>query len=260
MESCLHWVGDSNIPQSSEGSLGVLPSTKTQSESKDQDKTSATTQPTREPPYPAVHPGQSLLPRLDGAVVIDTAAFMEYLRIACLSYGYMILGNPSIPLEALKRPFRLLFPIVTRDTITAFFYTRLIAKLTNQQPDDPYEIPCFQIGGSGSHYSEVSIPRKQEVETQPSDQSPFVTSALSGFSPEAQDELHGEWFDIQDLEGYLRAKDICISTKPLAGTGWAVKAIDFTAGKVPIPSCQLVYLTIHSSHKKLHMLRPRPRV
>lgn len=186
---------------------------------------------TQELSHSPTHVGQFLDYMRDGAVFIERTTFVEYLRIACLCYGYMILDSPSIPLNTLKRLFRLLFPLLTRDTIATFFYARLHAALNNERPIDSHEIPFFQIGGAGSHYPEIPMSSNEDANKRQSGSTPLVPGPLSAFSPEVQTELSGEWFDIRDLEGYLRAKDISISMEPLPGAHWAVNAVEFTAGK-----------------------------
>ncbi|KAL2843178.1 hypothetical protein BJY01DRAFT_235756 [Aspergillus pseudoustus] len=162
----------------------------------------------------------------------STATFINYLRIACLYYGYMILDKPSIPLEALKRPFRLLLPLVTRDNLTCFFYTRLQARLTNKLPGDSLEIPHFQIGGAGFHFPEVSAFSDQETESQKPCRDHMVPDDWSSYSPEVQEELQGEWFDLEDLERYLEAISVRISTKPQIAGGCVVNAVDFAAALI----------------------------
>jgi hypothetical protein len=142
----------------------------------------------------------------------------------------MILGKPSIPLEALKRPFRLLLPLVTRDSLTCFFYTRLQARLTNKTLGDSPEVPHFQIGGAGLHFPEVSVFSGQESESQKPYRDFMMPNVWSGYSPEVQEELQGEWFDLQDLERYLEATRVRISTKPQIADGCVVNAVDFATG------------------------------
>ncbi|KAL2813777.1 hypothetical protein BDW59DRAFT_167413 [Aspergillus cavernicola] len=66
-------------------------------------------------------------------------------------------------------------------------------------------------GGAGTHYPEAIV--SSQIESGPEQQvSPGIHGALSAFSPEAQKDLHGEWFDLFDLVGYLRAQDIALHT------------------------------------------------
>ncbi|KAJ5278684.1 hypothetical protein N7478_004056 [Penicillium angulare] len=166
-----------------------------------------------------------LLPFVSGSsTVIEVPTFVNRLRITCLYQGFLLLNNPTVPLEALKRPFRLLLSLVTRETITSYFHACLYARLNNKQPDRYSCIPCFKLGGAGTHYPEAGF--EQEV-------SPMIYNALSAFSPEAQKDLDGEWFDVFDLLGYLRARKVALYMVPPVkdSTYRTVNAINFMAGE-----------------------------
>ncbi|KAJ5106225.1 hypothetical protein N7456_002900 [Penicillium angulare] len=160
----------------------------------------------------------------DHSTMIEVPVFVNRLRITCLYQGFLLLNNPSVPLEALKRPFRLLLSLVTRETITSYFQACLYARLNNKQPDRYSCIPCFKLGGAGTHYPEVGS--EEQI-------SPMIYDALSAFSPEAQNDLDGEWFDVFDLLGYLRARGIALSmVPPVKDTPHrTVNAMNFTAGE-----------------------------
>ncbi|GAD94770.1 AT DNA binding protein, putative [Paecilomyces variotii No. 5] len=130
---------------------------------------------------------------LDGVTMIEVPEFVEHVRIACLYQGFLMLNNPSVPLEALKRPFRLLLPLVPRERITSFFYARLHARLNNERPIDFDEIPFFQLGGAGSHYPELLTSDQDKMGPERAGKAPAIQGALPTFSPEAHEELNGEW-------------------------------------------------------------------
>lgn len=186
--------------------------------------------------WPSAWPRNPLLPfKLDGTGTVEAPFFVQHLRITCLYQGFLVLKNQSVPLNALRRPFRLLLSLVTRETITSFFYACLYARLNNDQPDRWNEIPFFKLGGAGTHYPEAFSSSQSETETRGPEQQHFSLEnhALSAFSPEAQEELDGDWFDIWDLAGYLQAERISLSTAPPTEntTHRKVNALDFTAGK-----------------------------
>jgi hypothetical protein len=184
----------------------------------------------------SAYPCSRLLPfELDSASVTEEQVFVEHLRITCLYQGFLMLNNQSIPLEALRRPFRLFLSLVRRQTITSFFYTCLHARLNNKQPEMCKEIPFFKLGGAGTHYSRpVSSKNKAEPRGLEQQHIPVIHGDLSAFSPEAQEELGGEWFDLWDLAGYLRTERITLSVAPpIEKTTYrTVNAVDFTAGEV----------------------------
>lgn len=185
---------------------------------------------------PSAGPRIQLLPlELDGAIV-EAPAFVQYLRISCLYQGLLMLKNPSVPLNALRRPFQLLLSLFPRETITSFFYNCLYARLNNNQPDKWNEIPFFRLGGAGTHYREVLSSSENNTEAREPKQQyvPVEQGALSAFSPGIQEELEGDWFDIWDLAGYLRLEGISLSIAPPTGNtaDRNVNALDFTAGEI----------------------------
>ncbi|KAL6231385.1 hypothetical protein BDW75DRAFT_233669 [Aspergillus navahoensis] len=194
--------------------------------------------PARSPPLPLL----PSVPPSDGAMTIEVPVFVNQLRIACLYHGLLLLKNPSVPLEALKRPFRLLLSLVPRETITSFFHACLHARLNNKQPDRCNDIPCFRLGGAGTHYPEVTVSSQNRTGSSPEQQGPpevQVHNSLMAFSPEAHKDLGGEWFDLFDLVGYLQTQGIVLSTAPpVEDTAYrTVNAIAFTAALVEKGIC-----------------------
>ncbi|KAL3455599.1 hypothetical protein BJX64DRAFT_294901 [Aspergillus heterothallicus] len=199
----------------------------------------------------------SILPRslglssgrsVDSMRLIEVPTFVDHLRITCLYQGFLMLNNPSVPLEALRRPFHLLLSLVTRGTITSFFRRCLFARLNNQEPHLCNEIPCFRVGGAGSHFSNstAAIPGQTEASQQgtspASSQSHDRTKADATNLPSSYlslKEADEEWFDLLDLIGYLRAQDILLAMdRPTTPTSYrAVNVVNFTAALVERGIC-----------------------
>ncbi|KAL3469491.1 hypothetical protein BJX99DRAFT_251958 [Aspergillus californicus] len=184
-----------------------------------------------------IHVQYPLFPGSDGTTGnIEISTFIEQLRITNLHRGFRMLSDPSTPFSALKRPFRLLLSCVTRETITAFFHARLHARLNKSKPERFFEIPAFQLGGAGTHYPLLLPDPAQNAEQGANIQDfqapPQEYGTLSAFSPEDQDELNGDWFDIHDLEGYLREREVClmrsrdVNTDSSPGFSRGIKAED----------------------------------
>lgn len=165
----------------------------------------------------------------DGASSIEVPEFIEHLRLSCLYRGLLLLNNPSVSIDSLKRPFRLLLPLVPRETITAFFHARLHARLNRTQPEQFAEIPFFHLGGAGTHYLDPFPTGKSREHA-------MESSSLSEPSAEILDELDGEWFDVHDLKRYLQKKEVYLTISP-AGTEIrplprrTINAFDLTACK-----------------------------
>ncbi|KAH8433388.1 bZIP transcription factor [Aspergillus melleus] len=140
---------------------------------------------------------------------MELSAFMERLHMACLYQAYLVLANPAVSMDRLRRPFRLLFTVMDRTRMVSFFQAALHAKVGQSRLDEWREVPFFFLGGAGSHYPRSS-PKKSALELYPLRYNRWETvqDPLSRVPPEFQEELDGDWFDIQDLEGFLREKNV----------------------------------------------------
>ncbi|KAI9041072.1 bZIP transcription factor [Aspergillus affinis] len=140
---------------------------------------------------------------------MELSAFMERLHMACLYQAYLVLANPAVSMDRLKRPFQLLLTVMDRTRMVSYFQAALHAKVGQSRLDEWREVPFFYLGGAGSHYPRSS-PKKSALEMYPLRYNRWETinDPLSRISPEFRQELDGEWFDIQDLEGFLREKNV----------------------------------------------------
>ncbi|GFG22041.1 hypothetical protein IFM61606_01895 [Aspergillus udagawae] len=135
---------------------------------------------------------------------LELSAFIERLHFACLYEGYSALSDASISMDILQRPFRFLLRLMDRKRLTSYFEACLHAKASRKRLDEWKEIPYFKIGGAGTHY-----PRKTKgssTETLPRWEN--IQDPTSELPQEVQHELDGEWFDIQDLEGFLLENEV----------------------------------------------------
>lgn len=87
----------------------------------------------------------------------------------------------------------------------------------------------LQPGNAGAHYPQsadtVSVDRPYRSYRK------YLTveDSLSRFSPETQEELSGEWFDMHDLKEYLREKGVHLLAYPARETdGSTWHAVDTT--------------------------------
>ncbi|RMJ25974.1 hypothetical protein PHISP_03152 [Aspergillus sp. HF37] len=73
------------------------------------------------------------------------------------------------------------------------------------------EMPFFNLGNAGMHY-----PYTTTVSSgyRPYREYTTVEDPLARVSPEDQEELSGEWFDIHDLKGYLRERGVNLLANP----------------------------------------------
>lgn len=155
------------------------------------------------------HSKSAVLPaavKSKGTPIIDVTEFIERLLLAALYQGHLALSNPSFGMDQLQRPFGLIFTMMNRDRLTSYFKAELHAQV-NQKPLDGWEeVPFFRLGRAGTHYPEGSadafVPRFQRWGT--------VEDPLSLVAADLRKQLDGDWFDLQDLEGYLRDKNVLL--------------------------------------------------
>ncbi|KAL3460942.1 hypothetical protein BJX64DRAFT_262078 [Aspergillus heterothallicus] len=136
---------------------------------------------------------------------MDILEFIDRLHVTCSYQAYLVCANPAVPLRRLERPFRMLLSLMPRAFVAEYFKDWLLARAGHKTLDHWDHIPFFQIGGAGTHYkpkSSVHYPFHR------SQKSTAITDDLSQFPSDIQQELDDEWFDLGDLEGYLREKEV----------------------------------------------------
>ncbi|KAE8312545.1 hypothetical protein RU639_012778 [Aspergillus parasiticus] len=141
---------------------------------------------------------------------MDIPLFIEQLHLACVYQGYLVLSNPSVPMSRIERPFRFLFTLMDRPHLTAAFEALLHAKLSQKRLEECYAgVPFFKLGGAGTHYvRSTGQPQEGEKPLCRYQQWTTIHDPLARFSPDIRKDLEGDWFDMQDLAGYLREKGV----------------------------------------------------
>ncbi|KAE8404292.1 hypothetical protein BDV37DRAFT_115003 [Aspergillus pseudonomiae] len=162
---------------------------------------------------PESGPSKPISPPLSEPIepsAMDISLFIEQLHLACVYQGYLVLSNPSVPMSRIERPFRFLFTLMDRPHLTAAFEALLHAKLSQKRLEECYAgVPFFKLGGAGTHYAR-STGQAQEGEKPLCRYQQWATihDPLARFSPDIRKEMEGDWFDMQDLAGYLREKGV----------------------------------------------------
>lgn len=201
--------------------------------------------PTIDPP-PLVKHRQFSRPFIENAALplaspekpaFDLSTFIERLHVVCIYHGYLTLSDPSVGLERLQRPFLFLLSMMDREHLTAYVEAALNARISRRPLAQWNEVPFFNLGNAGAHYPQsadtVSIDRPYRSYRK------YLTveDPLSRFSPETQEELSGEWFDMYDLKEYLREKGVHLLAYPpreTDGSTWhAVNTTKLIKCKVP---------------------------
>lgn len=141
-----------------------------------------------------------------GTSIIEVPEFIERLLLAALYQGHLALSNPAIGLDQLQKPFGLIFSMMNRERLTSYFKAELYAQVSQKPLDGWEEVPFFRLGGAGTHYPDGStdafVPRYQRWGV--------VEDPLSLVSADLRSQLEGDWLDLQDLEGYLRDKNVLL--------------------------------------------------
>jgi hypothetical protein len=139
------------------------------------------------------------------ADTMDVLEFIDRLHVTCCYQAYLVTANPAVPLYRLEKPFRMLLSLMPRAFVAEYFKDWLLARAGHKSLDHWDHVPFFQIGGAGTHYTPKSgghfpFHRSQKAST--------ITDDLSQFPSDIQRELDDEWFDLGDLEGYLREREV----------------------------------------------------
>lgn len=158
-----------------------------------------------------------LLPRAPYTYSYQETTFARRLHRACLERAYSLLTSPLSDPEEVFRVFRFAFCVSNRKRMIPRFQ-----KLLKRGADEALEFwstPLFHIGGAGTHY-----PRKDQ-QGHPI-YPPNIHPAVKAFGPipfhlaetphgkKSVDSLlaaigfDGEWFDPNDVEGFLQEKGI----------------------------------------------------
>ncbi|GKZ47504.1 hypothetical protein AbraIFM66951_010871 [Aspergillus brasiliensis] len=138
--------------------------------------------------------------------------------------------------------------IMDRKRIASYFQAALNEKESRKYFEDWEEVPFFSLGGAGTHYARSSLTGKSaDRPFRPGVRWVSVRS-VSHFPQHLQTRLEGDWFDMGDLEGYLREHDVHLLTYPpmdparprLQGT--AINAARFIQGMASFVSAPFVWV------------------
>ncbi|KAL5343055.1 hypothetical protein BJX70DRAFT_355516 [Aspergillus crustosus] len=135
---------------------------------------------------------------------IEIPEFIDRLHVTCSYQAYLVCANPAVPQRRLERPFRMLLSSMPRSLVSEYFKDWLLARAGHKPFGHWDHIPFYRIGGAGTHYpasGNVYYPF-------PSSNAATVDGDLSQFDPDTQHDLDDVWFDLGDLAGYLREKEV----------------------------------------------------
>ncbi|PGH16921.1 hypothetical protein AJ80_04989 [Polytolypa hystricis UAMH7299] len=167
------------------------------------------------------------------------ATFARRLHRACLQRGLDLLTNPSTDPSKIKHTFRFSLGFATKERIRRCF--QMLMQRGIGEPLEFWTSPFFYVGGAGTHYPHKD--RDGSPIYPPNLQAPVRALGPMSFhraeepSPytsveEMIDDIGftGEWFDCNDVEGYLLEKGIDLNNLslfvpiPPAAVGWEHQA------------------------------------
>ncbi|KAK2764290.1 hypothetical protein FQN54_008982 [Arachnomyces sp. PD_36] len=169
---------------------------------------------------------------------MDLPDFIAKLNMEALEQSYMALCNESIGMDQLRRHFGLVFSIFNREHLASYFKAVLHAQVS-QKPLDGWDgVPFFRLGGAGTHHLGPSSLQGQNASLayHRHQRCSVVEDPLSLVTADLQEQLKGEWFDLHDMEGFLRDKDVLLlldTDEPRKGSSRNPKPIINVARLIP---------------------------
>jgi hypothetical protein len=158
------------------------------------------------------HPTSAIPPHTANSArmaIIEVGAFIQQLLLVALYQGHLALRDTSIGLDQLQRPFGLIFSMMNRERLASYFKAELHSQLSQKPLDGWDEVPFFRLGGAGTHYADGKSTGPFIAHYQSGG---AVEDPLSLVSADLRTQLEGDWFDLQDLEGYIRDKNVLLVT------------------------------------------------
>lgn len=168
----------------------------------------------------------------------EETTFARRLQRAALERGFHLLTNSEMRPSAFLFTFRLSLLYHTRDTLLMKF--RRALNRSTEEPLETYQTPFIHLGGAGMHYNTGRIRNGYTVKPGPLQRQAILESTeTSGAVVDIEldlSEYEGEWFDSNDVEGYLSEKGLRIDPQS-----------SFAEGAIVLPTNFAQSLSTHSS-------------
>ncbi|OKP10166.1 NADPH-dependent 1-acyldihydroxyacetone phosphate reductase [Penicillium subrubescens] len=138
--------------------------------------------------------------------------------------------------------------MMNRDRLTSYFKAELYAQVNRKPLDGWEEVPFFRLGRAGTHYPDgsagVFVPRFQRWGT--------VEDPLSLVTADLRKQLEGDWFDLQDLEGYLRDKNVLLVLSGGEPTRRSEGQININVSRLISDKFQVAAQALHHHQNTFH--------
>jgi hypothetical protein len=149
---------------------------------------------------------------IDYTYSFQETTFARRLHRAALERGFHLLSNAEQRPHAYSRVFKLSLMYHTRDHLITKFRAAL-AKSPGLSIET-YQTPFIHLGGAGLHYNTEHVTNGYILKPGPVQRYVTLESVDgTGMAQEIEFDMkdyEGEWFDSNDVEGYLRSKGIHI--------------------------------------------------
>ena len=143
----------------------------------------------------------------------EEITFARRLQRAALERGFHLITNAETRPSTFLRVFRLSLLYHNRDTLLMKF-RRALARNT-EQPLETFQTPFIHLGGAGLHYNTGRVRNGYIVKPGPLQRRAILESTEAPGAVVDIDfdlsEYDGEWFDSNDVEGYLNERGLFIN-------------------------------------------------
>ncbi|KAL4861871.1 hypothetical protein BDV12DRAFT_179682 [Aspergillus spectabilis] len=160
---------------------------------------------------------------------MEVSEFVDRLHVTCSYQAYLVCANPAVPSRRLERPFGMLLSLMPRSFVAEYFKDWLLARAGHKTFAHWDHVPFFRIGGAGTHYpasANIHFPFP------PHSSSSTVEGDASRFASGDQEEVDEVWFDLGDLAGYLREREVVFPASAPSINPVGQGEVDSTASSV----------------------------
>jgi hypothetical protein len=173
------------------------------------------------PPMSLSSPAKSMTIPAPYTYSFQEITFARRLQRAAVERGFHLLSTADLRPAAFERVFRLSLLYHTKDTLLNKF--RYALTRTANEPLETLQTPFIHLGGAGFHYNTGRIKNGYIVKPGPIIHRAILQSADSpSVSVDIEldlNEYEGEWFDANDVEGYLEEKGLKIDPQSTFAEG-----------------------------------------
>lgn len=139
---------------------------------------------------------------------VELSSLMECVYWTCVHQSCLALCDPFVSLDRLQRPFGLFLGLMSRGRLASHFLIAMQSQNSGKELKDWEELPFVSLGGAGSHYPLALSQVHGNNQAFRSYRQRISKEILSGILCGHHSDFGDDWFDMQDLEGFLRARNI----------------------------------------------------